>query len=545
LKWVVAALAAVVLLTIVASLAVPFLVDTARVKNLIATSASHALGRPVRFREIALRLFPLPSAELRGVEVAEDPKFGTTPFLQLEKGTVRLRLLPLLAGRLEFSTIVLTQPAISLIRDGQGRWNVATLRASSDARPSASSRTGPSGSSGGGGSPGTGAAGAMFSSRLKIEKGAVTYARRQGAALSRYRLEDLDLTVRGEGTTLAVEGTARLRPGDLRIKLAGVSLALPGPRAALFDAVVGGTIDLEGKDVTELVASAMGPQPAVAGGVKGTVTLTGTLGAPRIQGPVELSNLTLTETRAACPPPQARTLALPTVTLAAAWQQDRFVAHPLATALDAGTITTDVDAIVDRGLRVELTNLAVKTLPLEKVVVDFLCAGYAVTGPLDLTGALGLRAGNVLKTLTGRGQLHVGAGKVVGRQALAVLGTVVRVGGALSSVLADAPTVAVPSPLEFDSVTATYEITDGVVSTRDLRYTSRAMKIAARGSFTLDSGAMNLDLDVDHGRGRVSARVTGTTASPVIRVAPSSVLTGVDPGTVESGLKDLLKRFGR
>lgn len=544
MKWVVAALATVVLLTVVASLAVPFLVDTARVKNLIATSASHALGRPVRFREIALRLFPLPSAELRGVEVAEDPKFGTTPFLQLEKGTVRLRLLPLLAGRLEFSTIVLTQPAITLIRDAQGRWNVATLRASTDSRPPASSRTGGSGSSGGG-STGAGAAGAVFTSRLKIEKGAVTYARREGTALSRYRLEDLDLTVRGEGATLAVEGTAHLRPGDLRIRLAGVSLALPGPRAALFDAVVGGTINVEGKDVTELVASAMGPQPTVAGGVKGTMTLTGTLGAPRIRGPIELSNLKLTQTRAACPPPQARTLTLPTVTLAAAWEQDRFVARPLATALDTGAITTDVDAIIDRGLRVELTNLAVKTLPLEKVVVDFLCAGYAVSGPLDLTGTLGLRAGNVLKTLAGHGQLHVGAGKVVGRQALTVLSTVVRVGGALSSVLADAPAGAVPSPLEFDSVTATYQITDGVVSTRDLLYTSRAMKVAARGSFTLDSGAMNVDLDVDHGRGRVSARVTGTTAAPVIRVSPSSVLTGVDPGKVESGLKDLLKQFGR
>jgi hypothetical protein len=31
----------------------------------------------------------------------------------------------------------------------------------------------------------------------------------------------------------------------------------------------------------------------------------------------------------------------------------------------------------------------------------------------------------------------------------------------------------------------------------------------------------------------------------VIRVSPSSVLTGVDPGKVESWHKDLLKQFGR
>jgi len=56
---------------------------------------------------------------------------------------------------------------------------------------------------------------------------------------------------------------------------------------------------------------------------------------------------------------------------------------------------------------------------------------------------------------------------------------------------------------------------------------------------------MNLDLDVDHGRGRVAARVTGTTASPSIRLLPSSVLSGVDPGKVENGLRELLKQFSR
>lgn len=544
-----AALATIVVLTIVASLVIPLLVDTSRVQALVAASASQTIGRPVRFRDIKLRVFPLPSVELRGVEVAEDPKFGTEPFLTLEKGAVRLRLLPLLTGRLEFTTIVLTQPTITLIQDRQGHWNVATLGASSEPRPPSSARTGQGGTAGGagsGGGGGAGVAGAVFTSALKIEKASVTYARRDGRDASRYRVEDLDLTVRGEGTKLAMEGTARVRPGDLRIKLAKGTLVLPSVRAPLFDGAVGGTIGLEGKDVADLVAAILGPAPTVAGGLKGTLGLTGTLGAPKIAGPIELSNFKLTETRAACPPPRMRTLAFSSITLAAAWEGDRFVSRPLTTALDHGAITTDLTAIIDRGVRVELTDLAIKTLPVEKVAVDFLCAGYAVTGPLDLTGTLGMRSSSPLKTLSGRGQLRIGPGKVVGPQALAALGTVVGLGGAISSVLAnDAPRSTVSSPLEFDSVTATYQIADGVVTTQDLLYTSRAMKVAARGRYALDTGAMNFDMDVDHGRGRVSAKVTGTAASPSIRVLPSSVLSGVDAAKVESGLKDLLKQFGR
>ncbi len=544
MKWVVAALAAVVVVAIAASVAIPFVVDTSRVKNLIATSASTALGRPVRFREVAFRIFPLPSAEIKNVEVADDPRFGTAPFLTLDKAIVRLRVLPLLTGRLEFSTIVLSQPTISLIQDAQGRWNVATLRASSEPRATSSTRPGSGGSTGGGGL-GSGAAGAVLTSRLKIENGSVTYVPREGGATSRYRLEDVDLTVRGRGTTLDLEGDARVRPGDVRVKLASGTVTLPGPRAALFDGTLGGTVRVDGHDVTPLLATVIGAEPTVAAAVKGALTLTGTVGAPRVRGAMELSNVKVTQARAACPAPKSRTLTLPAVTLAAAWEQGRFLARPLTTSLEGGAITSDVSAVVEPGARVELTNLMVKTLPVEKVSVDFLCAGYAVTGPLDLTGMLAMRPVGGLKTLSGRGQFRLGAGKIVGQKAVTLLGTLVRVGGALSSTLSgDVPAAAV-SPLEFDSMTATYQITDGVVTTRDLLYTSRAMKVAARGTFALDTGAMNFDLDVDHGRGHVSARVTGTTAAPSIRVAPSSVLSGADPGKVESGLRELLKQFGR
>jgi len=41
----------------------------------------------------------------------------------------------------------------------------------------------------------------------------------------------------------------------------------------------------------------------------------------------------------------------------------------------------------------------------------------------------------------------------------------------------------------------------------------------------------------------VTAKVTGTAASPSIRVEPSTVVRGLDRKKVERGVKDLLKRF--
>jgi hypothetical protein len=544
LRLLLAALAAIVVLTIAASAAVPYLVDTPRVQSLIASSATQAIGRPVRFSGLTVWPLPLPVVKLKGLEVADDPRFSAAPFLKLDTGTLRLSLLALLAGRVEFTEVILTQPSIALIEDGQGHWNVASLGAGTEAHPVTprSGRTGSAASGGTGPGGGLGAASAVLGSRVKIEKGFVTYTTRAGGA--KYRVEGLDLTLTGTGTEITVDGGLRVNPGDLLVTISQGFLAPRPSRATLFDAPVRAQVTLEGRDVADLVAAVLGPAPAIAGALKGTLAVTGTLGAPRAVGGVELSRLSVTETRAGCPAPPKRTLSLPAVTLAASWEDDRFRARPLSTSLGGGTITTNLTVALGRGGRVQVDDLSVRGLPIEKVLVDFLCQGYAVTGPLDLTGAFSMSPGDVWKTLSGKGRFRIGAGRVVGSQALALLDGVLRMGGALSWVLSgDLAAPLGSSPFEFESVTGSYRISDGVVTTRDLLYTSRAMNVGVSGQYALPTGALNVDLVVSHGRGQVTAKVTGTSASPFVRVVPASLLRDVDTAKVQRGLQEVLKRL--
>jgi uncharacterized protein YhdP len=99
------------------------------------------------------------------------------------------------------------------------------------------------------------------------------------------------------------------------------------------------------------------------------------------------------------------------------------------------------------------------------------------------------------------------------------------------------------SPLEFDSITGTYQIVNGVVTTRDLLYTSKPMKVAIAGSFGLATRDMDLDMTISHGRGDLKAKVTGNASSPSIRVNPATLLRDVDKGQVQKGLGDLLKKI--
>jgi len=539
LKWAGIVVAVIVVLTIIAAIVLPRLIDTPRVQAMIASSAAQAVGRPVKFESLSVSLFPLPSIELHKLEVAEDPQFGTAPFLTLETGRVYLKLRPLLTGKVEFGDITLARPRIALIQNAEGRLNVASLAPPTDTK----SAPRPGRSSGGA----TGGAATAIVSRVKIDKGLITYvAHGKGPAQTPYRVEDLDLTVTGQGTQLAFNGALVVRPGDLTVKLADGIVAVNGAKT-LVDAPVRAKVAIEGKDVEKLVAAAAGPSPTIAGPIKGDFALGGTVGTPRVSGTVEFASLKVTQANQACPEPKQRTLALGLLKVAgASWDGARFQSKPVTTSLASGTITTSLTATLEHGARIQLSDLAIKSVPVEKVLVDFLCQGYAVTGPLDLTGAMSTSTSNLLNTLGGSGQLRIGPGKVVGPQALALITVVTRLAGAASSVLAaDVPSSLTSSPVDFESITGTYQITNGVLSTKDLLYTAKAMKVGVAGEYGLANGRMNMDLRVDHGRGEIRAKVTGNAASPSVRIDPASIAGQIDQKKVESGLQDLLKRFGR
>ena len=134
MKWALIAVAVVVALVVVAVLAVPYLVDMPRVQAAIAGQVSTALGRPVKFSGLSVRVLPLPSVVLRDLEIGEDPAFGTDPFLRLDSGALRLKVGPLLRGRVEFGELVLRKPVIAVIQNPDGRLNVATLGAAAEAK---------------------------------------------------------------------------------------------------------------------------------------------------------------------------------------------------------------------------------------------------------------------------------------------------------------------------------------------------------------------------------------------------------------------------
>jgi hypothetical protein len=352
-----------------------------------------------------------------------------------------------------------------------------------------------------------------------------------------WRLVDVDLRVRGEGSSLAVAGRAVLVPGHVAFRLVDGRLALRGIRSPM-DAALGGHVSFDGADLRLLGAPLTTVGLRLSGPVRGTVTLGGTLGAPYAAGQVLIARALVSRASSSCPPPE-RTIAVEGMAAAARWTDRTLLGHPVSARVAGGEVSASLSIGLDGQGRIALRDIHVRGVQLEPVLVEFLCHGYAVTGPLNLAGALTLAPGSAPASLSGDGRFDIGRGRVVGRRALRLFGDVARgVDLAASVVGEDAP-----SPFEFESITGSYRLQNGVAATRDLRFAGRGFSVTASGDYDLATGGLDVDLSFQHGRERVKGRVTGTADAPVLQLSALGTLRDVDARALGRGLQDVLRRL--
>jgi len=107
----------------------PFLIPVNRFRPAIERNASAALGRTVALGRLRLSLLT-GSLSADTLSVGDDQRFSTSPFLTAKSVNVGVKLLPLLFGSLNVTSITIDQPEVTLIRNSAGKWNYASLGSS-------------------------------------------------------------------------------------------------------------------------------------------------------------------------------------------------------------------------------------------------------------------------------------------------------------------------------------------------------------------------------------------------------------------------------
>lgn len=124
-------IAAVFILIIGATFALPYIVPPETIKSQISAAIKDKTGRDVTFKgKIAYRFFPSFGIDLNNIIVHNPSSIKGPNFLQLGRLQADLKILPLLSKRIEIGRIIMHRPEFALIKDPQGRVNYEFKKAS-------------------------------------------------------------------------------------------------------------------------------------------------------------------------------------------------------------------------------------------------------------------------------------------------------------------------------------------------------------------------------------------------------------------------------
>jgi hypothetical protein len=98
-----------------------------RLRNRIATSIGSALGRRVSIDNVRFHILPRPGFDLEGLVIYDAPAFSAEPMIRAQDVFAAIRLRSLFLGRLEIARLSATEPSINIVRNNEGRWNLASL----------------------------------------------------------------------------------------------------------------------------------------------------------------------------------------------------------------------------------------------------------------------------------------------------------------------------------------------------------------------------------------------------------------------------------
>lgn len=238
----------------------------------IQAGLENALGRKVEIGAVRLHLLTGPGFSVRKVVIHERPEISAEPFAYVDDLVVRIRLLSLLAGKLEFSSLRLDKPHVNLMRQANGAWNVQALL-SPPAR----------GEESGGGAP-------AAMPELEVRRGRLNFKLNDRKSAYYFTDADIDFSSAGAGMfdiwfVGEMARTDRVARGFGRVTAQGRLLDTGSEPKVNLD------VQLERSALQELGQLAGSRDLGVHGVVKSRAEVSGPVSALEIKGQLDLTEL--------------------------------------------------------------------------------------------------------------------------------------------------------------------------------------------------------------------------------------------------------------
>lgn len=286
------AIGALVVLVVAALVILPSLVPADKIRAEVVAQVKAATGRDLTIDgKVSVSAFPSLSVQVSSVALSNPPGFQGKDLVRLGALDVRLKLLPILSGKVEVDSFVLVDPVITLEVDRQGRanWVFDTAKpataAKAEAKPAEAKTSG-------GGAP----LSDISLGQVRIDNGKLTYI--DAKAGTREEIDGINLAIelKNLDNPLKVKGSLKYHgkqidlgadvakpralldggatPAELSVATEAVKLGFKGEAAG---AAVKGDLDLSVPSVRGLVLWATGKPLEAPGSALGPFSVKGKL----------------------------------------------------------------------------------------------------------------------------------------------------------------------------------------------------------------------------------------------------------------------------
>ena len=294
MKKLLIAVGALVVLVVAALVILPSLVPAEKIRQEVVAQVKAATGRDLTIDgKVSVSAFPSLSVQVNSVALSNPPGFQGKEMVRLGALDVRLKLLPILSGKVEVDSFVLVDPVITLEVDRQGRANWVFDTAKAGDKPAAKPEAKADGKGQGGA-----ALSDLSLGQVRIDNGKLTYI--DAKAGTREEIDAINLTVELKNLDSPLKAKGGLRyhgkqidiaadvarprvlldngatPAELSVATEAVKLGFKGEATA---ASVNGDLDLSVPSVRGLVQWATGKPLDAPGSGLGPFSLSGKLAA--------------------------------------------------------------------------------------------------------------------------------------------------------------------------------------------------------------------------------------------------------------------------
>ncbi|MBI5749012.1 MAG: AsmA family protein [Nitrospinae bacterium] len=504
----------------------PYVIDLNKYKDIAVKELERSLNREVSIDDIKITVLTGIGVELKNIKIKNHPAFSKGDLLTLDGIRFRIKLLPLIKGRIAFNKVIINKPNLLLEKNKKGDWNFSNISEKDKLEKPApkSLKKNDKGS--------FDLLAVMLISDLELKNGSVK--------INDIKIKDMNIKVKdiSIGSPIKIDASCNVAGTTLtKIKMDGTL----GPVSSfdINEMPVNANLKIRDIDLSSYQSFLGLPQDnKLSGKGYSEIKIKGKIGDPLASGKVELDSFVFDY--------KTGRVRLADLKMPVEIKKGVININKLKFKLYDGTSKDNIHLDMNGKEPQVKTKLHLESVQTEQLLKDLNLSKVVVSGLLLLDADITAKDTAVAKA-DGNGFFMIKNGKI---SDLEIVDKIIELG----HIAASKPRK-IGKVTEFDELSGRFRIEQGYLKTEDMRLAGKDLSISAKGYYGLLNNELNFDVAAKVEENNLEFKITGTTDKPKYVLKTKRIQQNIIKGVIKKGaekgkldekdvrdiLKDILK----